>query len=258
MEMNYSEYAEFVNKLMQAEVIWQAVNDLKPLGKFVMTDTCGWEPFYYPGFTLITPTLEEDYCNADAYRILLEVKKKVLLKHINPAKGVEAPDQALHMTVARLISGKDFETNTTELYDNFFLSHMKELLSKLAVSGQLRFEIKGISVFPQGVIAAVVSPVNEADYNCLQNFRDFVYSDRTLQELGVERRRMFHGHISLFYIEKELDHMEKQILQDEIDNINKLFFEKPLPFHIKRAEVRRFNNFLSFDHVENGPVFEFI
>lgn len=258
MEMNYRDYTRHADELLQDGIICKAVDKLEPLGKFVMKGIGCWEPVYYPGFTLITPACEEDHDNADIYRKLLTARELWLSRHVNLSKCIEAPDQALHMTVARLISGRDFETNRMELYEDSFLDRMKGLFEKLAISGRLRFEIKGVSVLPQGVIAAIVSPINEADYNCLQNFREFIYSDKVLQAFGVERKREFIGHISLFYVEKELDNMEKQILYDAVVNTNRQIFAKPMPFYISRAEVRRFNNFLRFDRGKNWPVFEFI
>ncbi len=258
MEMNYTDYIVYVNKLLLDGSVRKAVDKLEPLGKFEMRGIGQWEPIYYPGFTLITPVCGEDRDNADTYKKLLTVRKQRLSGNINLSKCVEAPDQALHMTVARLVSGTVYEANRIEQHTDSFLARMQGLFEKLAISGQLRFEIKGVCVLPQGVIAASVAPKNEADYNCLQNLRDFLYSDKTLQAFGVERKREFVGHISLFYVEKELDNMEKQILHDTIIHINRQFFAEPLPFRIRKAEVRKFNNFLHFDREENWPVFEFI
>lgn len=257
MEMSYTEYMKHIEDMLQEGATREAVNSLKPLGKFVMSDNGRWEPVHYAGYTLITPTFKNDCENAHSYRMLLDIKKR-LSEHLNFYKCVEAPDHALHMTVARLISGEAFETTMMGADEGKFLNYLKELFSMLAISGRARFEIKGISVFPQGIIAAMVSPVHEKDYICLQNFREHIYTDKSIQGFGVERKRKFRGHITLFYVEENLNSIEKQKLSDAIINVNKRFFSRALPFGINQAEVRRFNNFLSFDREEGWAVFEFV
>jgi len=257
MEKEFKEYINFIENSLTKESIREAANLAGTLGKFSITANGRWEPVYYPGYTLITPTFGDDAENEGSYKILSDIKESIAGKS-DLSKLVIAPDNALHMTVARLISGKVFEKNILGTGENEFLNAMRQLFSKLAISGRLRFEIKGISVFPQGVIAAMISPVYEDDYNCLQYFRDYIYSDKTLKELGVERKRGFKGHITLFYIEKELSAIEKQKLSEVIIGINGRFFTEPLPFYIKRAEVRRFDNFFGFYRKENWAAFEFI
>ena len=257
MEMSFAEYMMYINDMLKEDAIREAVNSLKPLGKFTMSDKGLWEPVHYAGYTLITPTSINDCDNSHSYSVLLDVKKG-LSEHINFSKCVEAPNNALHMTVARLISGEAFESTIKGINESKFLNYLKVLFSKLAISGQLKFEIKGISVFTQGVIAAVVSPVHKDDYLCLQDFRDYIYTDKKIKEFGVERKRNFNGHITLFYIEKELNIEEKKKLSDAIIETNKNIITKNLHFFLSRVEVRRFNNFLSFDREEDWAVFEFI
>ncbi|HWQ43810.1 MAG TPA: hypothetical protein VN456_17510, partial [Desulfosporosinus sp.] len=134
---------------------------------------------------------------------------------------------------------------------------LNQLFSRISSSTSVKYEVKGLSVFPQGVIAAIVSPVTENDYQRLQALRDYLYTDKVLKNLGVERKRSFYGHITLFYIEEKLSGKDRRMLADAVIDINKRFFSTPLPFNLTRAEVRKFNNFSEFYRRDYWPVYVF-
>lgn len=172
-------------------------------------------------------------------------------------KIVPAPARAFHMTVARLISGEAFARNIMGLREDDFLENLRKSLAKAPNLERLNFEIKGISILPQGVIAGLVSPMSEKDYQVLQNFRDLLYSDQALKTWGVERRRGFQGHITLFYIEDELSSQERMALADCLVEFNQRYFSHAVPFPISRIEIRKFDNFMKFYRLEDWPSYDF-
>lgn len=257
MEKGYEEYRTCVNNLLEEEKINGVLENVNCVGKFVLGEGNNWEPLEYQGYTFITPPLREDLNNIDSYQLIQTVKRE-LAKHINLDKAVEAPNNALHVTIARLISGEKYLSYIKEKNEKSFLEYFNKLFSKLIISGQLNFEIKGVTVFPNGIIAAVISPIEINDYTCLQSLRDYIYLDKRICMYGVERKRSFLGHITLFYIERDLEAIEKEIILSSITAINEKYFKNTVPFIIKRAEVRKFDNYLSFDREYDWPVFELI
>lgn len=257
MELTYMDYMKYIEDVFKEETIREMVKNIRPSGSFVMMCGNRWEAVNYAGYTLITPSGGEDTGNENAYGKLLKIKK-CLSGYIDFAKCVEAPGRALHMTVARLISGKTYEASWSEDFEGRLLNRFAELFSNCTVTVRPRFEIRGISIFPNGIVAAMVSPVLAGDYQNLQKFRDVIYNDGPLAELGVERKRKFIGHVTLFYIEKELDAAGQLHLAEGVLSINDQFFGEPVPFVIRRAEVRRFENFLHFGRQEDWPGFDFI
>ncbi|HEX9060207.1 MAG TPA: hypothetical protein VF941_08495, partial [Clostridia bacterium] len=235
--------------------IRQAALTVKTLGKFTKSSPFTWEPVCYPGYTLITPTFPNDTDNLDSYFTIIKIKGE-LSEELGVSKYVEAPSSALHMTVARLISGNSFRENLEGVRENEFIEAVKALSKCNKVNGGLKFEIKGVTVFPSGVVAALISTSYEDDYNSLQSFRDIIYNDTTLGRFGVERKRRFSGHITLFYVEDDLENEEKEKLIDAVTETNSKYFKKPVPFTIKRAELRRFNNFMEFHWDESMPFLE--
>lgn len=256
VEKTFKEYARFINDTIKEETIKKnmAANGL--VGHFSIEENGTFKPRNYPGFTLITPTYGDDADNSALYKILTSIQDNINRK-LSSRKYVTAPESALHMTVARLISGDLFEKNVLYSKERELLEAFRLVFSKLPALQYPELEIKGISFMPQGIIAAMVTAKDEASYYRLQSFRDVIYSDKALCEFGVERKRGFKGHITLMYIEKELTADEKAILAETIIQANIVHFSKPYPFHLSRAEVRRFNNYLGFTREENWPSIEF-
>ncbi|MDR3599257.1 MAG: hypothetical protein P4L49_02025 [Desulfosporosinus sp.] len=254
MEMNCGDYLKQVENELRAETIRESANQVKTLGKFQESSDGLWEPVPYSGYTLVTPTFLDDCENLDFYRLLSNIREELFWNLLFPGI-VWAPTIALHMTIGRLLSGDIFASHISNSREEEFLLALSQLFSQIASSGTLNYEVKGLSIFPQGVIAAIVSPVTEEDYRRLQVCRDYLYTDKVLKKLGVERKRSFHGHITLFYIEEELSGKDRKMLADAVIDINKSFFSHPLPFSLTRAEVRKFNDFSEFYRQDHWPVY---
>lgn len=254
MEMNYVDYLKHVENVLKKETIREFASQLKTLGKFQESSDGLWEPVPYSGYTLITPTFLDDLENVGFYRLFSDIREELFWNI--PFPGIVwVPTITLHLTIGRLISGDVFASRIMNSREEEFLFALSQLFSQLSSSRSLKYEVKGLSVFPEGVIAAIVSPVTEDDYQRLQAFRDFLYTDEVLKDLGVERKRGFYGHVTLFYIEEELSEEDRRMLVEAITDINKRFLSTPLPFNLARAEVRKFDNFSEFYRQDHWPVY---
>ena len=258
MEMDYVDYLKHVENILKEETIREFASQLETLGMFQESCDGLWEPVQYSGYTLITPTFLDDHENVGLYRHLSDIREELFWNILLPGI-VWAPTIALHMTIGRLISGDVFASRIMNSREEEFLLALSQLFSQISSSRScsIKFEVKGLSIFPQGVIAAIVSPVTEDDYQRLQAFRDYLYTDKVLDTLGVERKRSFHGHITLFYNEEKLSRIDRRKLADAVIDINKRFFSKPLPFNLTRAEVRKFGNISEFYRRDHWPWYVF-
>jgi len=258
MEKNFVEYLSQVDIALKAETIKEFVSQLKTFGKFQESNDGLWDPLPYSGYTLITPTFLNDTENVNTYWQLSDIREELFWNILFPGI-VPAPTIGLHLTIGRLISGDIFAKKIMNSREEEFLLAMQQLFSETssASPSPLKYEVKGLSVFSEGVIAAIVSPVTEDDYLRLQSFRNSLYTDEELMNLGVERKRCFNGHITLFYIEEKLAGKERSKLTNAVLNINKQFFSTPLPFKLTRAEVRRFSDFSDFYRQDHWPVYKF-
>lgn len=258
MEKDYSDYLKQTEEALKEVRIKESASLLKPLGKFFRNDHGKWEPMFYPGYTIITPTFSDDMDNFRAYALLGEIARK-FIKRLDLPALIAAPCSAMHMTVARLISGDEFLAKVRNARENDeLLAALDSVSRQVPANGPWKFEIKGLTIYPQGVIAALLSPSTEADYQKLQDFRNLIYENDLLKEKGVERKRSFQGHITLAYIEEELEAQEGMSLANRLIEINQRFSSNPLQFEINRPEVRKFENFLKFHRQAGWPVVNLI
>ena len=255
MEMNYSDYMQYVSSILKEGKIRRSVQEARTFGKFTKSEQGQWVPVNYAGYTCITPVPESKQENDTSF--LIHKAQQELLRGLNPAKSVPAPADALHMTIARLVSGDVFADGIMNKHEMKFITAASRLFSHISVAGPLQFTIKGMIVSEHGVIMAMVAPRSEDDYLCLQSFRDDIYNDKVLSNFGVERKRSFKGHITLAYIEEELTAGEKDRLAELIIDINKRYFLESVPYPIIRAEVRKFRNFLRFYRGDYWPAYHF-
>jgi len=256
MEKTFCEYSDYIKNAVKDETIKNTMSSVGQVGHFMIDKDGVFKPAYYPGFTLITPIAGCDEVNSTLYGILAEIQVKIY-ETLTSHNCVKAPQNALHMTVARLISGILFEKTILGVKEKALLIALSTLFTEIPSQEGMAFEIAGISVMQQGIIAAMVTVGNEESYKRLQALREIIYSDAALCEYGIERKRGFKGHITLFYIEKELTSAEQATLSEMIIKINESYFRKPYPFYINSAEVRRFDNYLSFRREETWPAINF-
>jgi hypothetical protein len=255
MEMTYSDYIKYMEEHLTEKETRQSAAKVMPFGKFRMSGG-RWEPDYYPGFTLIAPVDKNDAGNVALYDVLVDAIG-ILTDCLDKSKALPAPATALHMTVARLVSDDIFKDRILNKCEKELLGAFIDVFRAYASYGPLTFVTTGILILPSGVIAASISPASEEDYRRLQQFRDHVYGDETLAGYGIERKRGFKGHITLFYIEGVLTPEEREELADCLTDLNRRYFSKPLPFTLTHAEVRQFESFLEFYRKDDWPVFRF-
>lgn len=256
MEKNYLQYVSQTKSLLTPEGLWENIRRLRPLGHFIKDPEGRWQPLHYPGYTLITPVFPDETVNIKTYCILGDIQQ-ILFRDLNPAKVVPAPLSAFHATIARLISGTDYENRMRNGRNGEFLNEMAAVLSDIPVLKPVKMEFRGVSVSPNGVIMALLDPATEDDYQRLIALRKYIYANKPLQNLGVEPKRLFLGHVTLAYIEDVFNWEDQKTLMELLTALNERFFQSPPPFEITRAEVRRFENYLSFVREDNWPCYQF-
>lgn len=256
MEKNHISYNQHIDFLISPKGISENASSIVPLGQFLSQSNGNWSPAPYVGYTCITPTYPNDILNLSTYKILLDIHG-LLCQNLPHEVYVPAPSSALHMTVARLISGEVFKEKIKDGQDYKFITKIQDLFSSMPQYKSIHMEIRGISLFQQGVIAASIACCNTSDFEELMSFRDFIYTDVDLIPMGVERKRGFNGHITLGYIENMLTNIDKAYLTDLLVDINKKHISRPLPFQLTRAELRKFDNFLDFYRQEDWPFYTF-
>ena len=256
MDKTFIEYQQQIEISLTENVLRETIRNLRPLQLFIKDSLGEWLPLRHEGFTLITPTFEDEKENITAYVRLGDLQQLIIQK-LDPALYVPAPVSAFHQTVARLVSGSEYENQIRGVREEFFIKQLKQEFSQLPQLETIKMEIRGIAVLAGGFVAAVISAVNEGEYQRLLSFRSTLYSNEVLQNLGVEPKRPFIGHVTLAYIQAPLTQDNQESLLKIIKAINQNFLATPIAFEIARVEVRKFENYLKFYREMDWPVYRF-
>jgi len=258
MEDGFDAYNQRIESMLHDEAISDRACKAKgPAGRFKMDDAENWEPMEHPGYTVITPSFEDESHNVKTYARLGDIQH-VLLKQLTLSKLAPAPVTAFHITVADLVAGEVYKNRVKGASEQELLQALSSIFSQLILAGPMCMKVLGVSLFTSGFIIAVVGAVTEEGYERLVLLRNAIYRDERLRALGVERKFKFTGHITLAYVEEALSRQDQGRLAGALMAINQRFFDNPLPLYLARAEVRKFDNMLGFYRQGGWPVLEFV
>lgn len=258
MEDSFNQYNERISSMISEKAIRQISGQLTPpTRRFAKGADGDWEPIGHPGYTVITPTFVDDSENISTYARLGDVQH-FLLKRLGVATNAPAPITAFHLTVADLVAGKTYTGKVQGSKQQQLLQALFFVFNRLALDGEIRLKIFGLSLFEAGFIIAVVGATDASGYERLMLFRNAIYNDTQLRDLGVERKFKFTGHITLAYIEEDaLSEQDRDRIAKTLTVANCNLFAKPLPLEVVRAEVRKFDNMSAFYRQGGWPVFDF-
>jgi hypothetical protein len=78
------------------------------------------------------------------------------------------------------------------------------------------------------------------------HFREAFYGDAGMAALDVRRTRPFIGHVTLAYVETDLDFARREALAAAAHELNREFFAGPSFFPLEGAELRRYDHLSEF------------
>lgn len=253
MEDSFNDYNERISSMISEQTVWQRSGQLTPPARRFARGAGGdWKPIGHPGYTVITPTFVDESENINTYERLGDVQD-FLLKRLGVAANAPAPVTAFHLTVADLVAERTY----TSSEEQQLLQALSFIFNQLTLNGEVRFQILGLSLFAAGFIIAVVGAADSSGYERLMLFRNAIYNDLQIHDLGVERKFKFTGHITLAYIEDALTKQDRDRIAEVLTEANRSLFVKPLPLEVMRAEVRKFEDMSAFYRQGGWPVFDF-
>ena len=115
----------------------------------------------------------------------------------------------------------------------------------------------GLNVFGR-CIALLGEFEEEADFNTLMSFREQFYDDPELCNLDVKWTRPFVGHITFAYLGREINEIERAVLANTINEINRSFTYTNAVFSIAHTELRSYADLSSFHSKPEYPFYNFV
>jgi len=229
----------------------------KPAGNFFYQNS-RWLPQEYEGFAVVS-MLSENEGNEALQERLLSVQEE-LKYNLQPAYGFyQLPAKSFHQTVANTLSADRFKQHILcpgleEAYPGI----VEKAFEQIAASEEnepVVMKMVGLSIFGTAIGMLGVFD-DEAAYNRVTRFRAGFYNNPDLAALDVRMTRPFIGHVTLTYIEHNLNKNQKDQLANVVTEINESLAGENLHFNITQTGLRRYNHLAEFNKQDNYPDFK--
>lgn len=214
-----------------------------------------WSPAPYPGHAVVSMVAGPDE-NRALSEPLREFQRVLLAGLPEPGLLYPLPEESFHQTIANTLSGDnhqrlivdtglaaDYPRIVTDTFTDFPVA---------AESAPLAMRMVGISIF--GTAVGLLGIFNsEKEFQRVLHFRDHFYGHPRIDALGIRRTRPFIGHITLAYVERELDDAARARFVEVIASINRTIALQVLQFHLNFAELRAYDHLAEFKPLPGLP-----
>ena len=154
MDDNYQTYLNRVAKMMLPETYHNQVQHLQESQKFKIVPEGTIEAVPFPGYSLITPPVQEDTDNADFYQKIQSYQKTLIDLPFNKNFIAPLPSSSFHLTVADLIwdraykdacqDNSQFEIDLRSCIAKIFQQYQN---SRTNVNNPIRWQMLGLMIF---------------------------------------------------------------------------------------------------------------
>jgi len=257
LDDHYQAYVNRVVRITLPETYESQLQHIQESPKFKLTGAGGdRQPVPFPGYTIITPTWEDESNNAHFYTNLKDYQHQ-LLQQLTPGLVVPVPPESFHLTVADLIwdsgyrhamENPEFEPRLRERIAQIF----QQCKSLMVSDHPIRLQLLGIVVMPRA-IGVCLAPKEESSYERLSEFRRAIYQDADLVALGIEQQYHFTAHVTLGYFGDVPANLNQEPVPGEaslasrlsqtLTELNHRWLEsEPQELYVHRAELRKFED----------------
>jgi hypothetical protein len=250
MDLSYKDYTERQRREVEADRLQERALTLRPSGNY-RRNGVGWVPQSYPGFAVISMVHENEGNNG--LSAMLKAVQADLLEQCPWEESIYLlPSDSFHQTVANNLSEERFlqriqrpglEAVYPELVNRAF-TRLPSLPRRV-----LPMRLIGVGIFGTALGALGIFDDEEA-YNRILDFRSGFYADPSLGELDVRMTRPFIGHITLAYIESELDTLQRSALAGALSDINRRWPASSRP--TDRSDINALRRFANFSQSESS------
>ena len=253
MDDNYQNYINRVAPTILPKAHQYQLANIRKSAKFEQGKAVS-----FPGYTVMTPTAEDDRENSNFYH-QLELLQQQLLTNISADLFTPVPPATFHLTIADLIWDNDYvdavdkNTQFPHQLQETIAHSFQEYLSSFSPSKSLKFRLLGLTVFPRAVVVSLI-PDCEEDYNQILLLRRFIYQNPNLIALGIEQQYHFTAHITLGYFETIPNDSEQKSLVSLLDDLNQQWVEQESPLlRINQVQLRKFEDMITYNWQDTYP-----
>ena len=226
-------------------------------GHFVYQNQA-WVPQAYEGFAIIS-MLNENPRNEALTQRLSQIQTELSLNLQPKHSFYQLPAESFHQTVANTLSANRFELQiASRRFEHIFPQMVNDAFAMITPPGNstpIKMKMVGLSIFGTAIGMLGVFD-NPYQYLRITNFRTAFYADTVLAGLDVKMTRPFIGHITLAYVESNLNTNQREHLGAVVNELNEDLAREDLYFNIVNTGLRRYNHLAQFNKADDFPVFK--
>jgi hypothetical protein len=224
-------------------------------GRFSWTGA-GWKPAPYVGHAVLA-TMDAAEENAEATRVLAEARDDLIAGYGRPDALFALPTESFHQTVANTLSAENHERLVVARgLEAAYPGRVARVLAELDSAGADEapaMRMVGLALFG-GAVGALGIFYTESGFERVLGFRDRFYGHAEIAGLGIRRTRPFIGHVTLAYLERAPDEVERARIVAVAGEINRGLARRELRFAMPRAELRAYAHLAEFRALSGLPV----
>ena len=257
MEETYQDYVNRVARLTLPANYKTQLENIQPSPKYKEGVAVS-----FPGHSIITPPWQDDSENAVFYSNLEQYQKQ-LLQQLDSGLIIPVESNSFHLTLADLIwdsgyleavkENPEFDSKLQESIAGSFANYCESVTGGYPIAWQLL----GLTIRPRAIIVCLV-PKDRESYDRILQLRRCIYQNSALIGLGIEQQYNFTGHITLGYFAEIPENLDRDRLIKTLSEFNDRFLEtEPQMLNVQQAQLRKFDNMLSYYRQPDWPVLEF-
>lgn len=263
MDETYQTYLNRVARLTLPETYKTQLQHIQESPKFKLLPNGSAEAVSFPGYTVCTPTWEEDSAlNSEFYNCMQDIQQQ-LAGQLDPGLMITVPPESFHLTLADLIwdsayraveqENPHFEKQLQKSIEESF----KKYPSSLAIGKPIEWQILGLMIRPRA-IAVCLAPKDENSYHRMLELRRCIYQNSGLIGLGIEQQYHFTSHITLGYFSKIAADLNRDHLGQTLLHFNREVLPMELiALYVQQAQLRKFDDMMRYYRQPDWPVLQF-
>ncbi len=257
MDDSYQAYLERLSKMVQPDSYHSTLQYLCKSPKFARTTDGVVRAVLFPGYTLISPTNEDDTVNVEAYAAI-QTASDALASQLPEGLLIGLPPTSYHMTIADLIWDSAYrDLSLDPAYDANLRDRLAALFSEVKpqVVGPtcVSWQVLGFVVMPRAIGVCLI-PSDEASYRRTVRVRRSIYQDSAMMGLGIDQQYHFTAHVTLGYFGDIPANLDRAAIAKTLSEANQHFAQDKVVLSLDRAELRRFEDMTVYTREPEWPV----
>ena len=266
-DLSLEDYTARQLRELEPDKLLERAMTARPSGNYRYDGGPSWTPQPYPGFAVVS-MVDENPGNTELPDALQTIQAELLRQCPWEGALYLLPPSSFHQTIANTLSGTRFlEHIYNPGLEPEFPGWVGEAFNGMAgnasgvdedangiagtingtigAPGDLVMNLIGLSIF--GTALGVLGVFEqESAYQKVMRFREGLYGDEVMGGLDIKCTRPFIGHVSLAYVEQDLNPTHKLALAETVYQINQDHFSVPLPFYMNQTGLRRYEHLSEF------------